>query len=53
MLLSVMKVVMNEQNDKKGLMEDKITRRKLWGGFEGGRDGVEARWAWSGWRGGV
>ena len=40
MLLSVMNVVMNEQNDKKGVMEDKIIeggscwwiiRRKMWG----------------------
>src|SRR6218665_3054926 len=48
MFLSVMNVVMNEQNDKKGLIEDKIRRRKMWGRLEGGRDGVEARWAWWG-----
>jgi len=27
-----------------------IRRRKMWGGIEGGRGGVEARWAWCGWK---
>src|SRR6218665_3993290 len=27
-------------------MEDKIRRRKWWGGLEGGSGGMEARWAW-------
>ena len=40
MLLSVMNVVMNEQSDKKGVMEDNIRRRKWLGGL-GGSGGVD------------
>jgi len=32
---------MSEQSDLKGVMEDKIRRRKWWGGLEGGRGGVD------------
>jgi len=32
---------MNEQSDLKGVMEDKIRRRKWWGGLEGGSGRVD------------